>query len=179
MDKLNKIAIFIDGSNLSKAIRNAGYRLDYDKVLDYFSQQGDVVAARYFTALPPRDVFSDIRRLVDRLSYHGWNIVSRETKDLLSDDGVFKMKGNMDVDIAVHAMQLSSHITHLVLFSGDGDFVPLVHALQSKTIKVTAVSHHSRGDTCMIADDLRRQVNEFLDLKAMSHVWSMEAVSRR
>jgi uncharacterized LabA/DUF88 family protein len=175
----NRIAIYIDGSNLSKAIRAAGYRLDYDKVLSYFSEQGYIVSAKYFTALPPRTVHADVRRLIDRLSYHGWNIVSRETKDLLSSDGLFKMKGNMDVDIAVHAMCVYSQIDRLILFSGDGDFVPLVSALQERGVKVTAISHLANNDSCMIADELRRQVDQFIDLKTMSHKWSMEAGDRR
>src|SRR6266566_1791882 len=160
-----RIAIFVDGSNLSASSRAAGFRIDFAKVLKHWQNEGQVQDASYFTALPPKDVPSPLRTLTDWLQYNGWFLITKEVKDHLGADGIFKIKGNMDVEIAVKAMSLSDRITDLVLFSGDGDFRYLIEALQHKGICVTVVSHFSRGDDCQISDDLRRQANVFLDLK--------------
>lgn len=170
----NKIAILVDGSNLSAACRAAGFRVDYKKVLEHYAAQGQIVYAGYFTALPPRDVKTGLRNLTDWLQYNDWFVESKETKDHITSDGIFKTKGNMDVEITVKAMQLIDKITHLVLFSGDGDFCHLVKTLQTAGVHVTAISHFSWKDDCQVSDDLRRQVNSFLDLKSQRGVFSLE-----
>jgi len=164
-ENVKQIAIFVDGSNLAASARAAGFRIDFVKVLKYWQDQGKVIDASYFTALPSKEVPSPLRKLVDFLQYNGWVLVTKEVKDHLSSDGIFRVKGNMDVEIAVKAILLSDRITDLVLFSGDGDFTCLVEELQRKGIVVTVVSHFSRGDDCQISDDLRRQSNSFMDLK--------------
>lgn len=166
-----RIAIFVDGSNFSAALRVAGYMMDYDKLLAHYQEHGTVVSATYFTALPPKGVFAPIRALVDRLGYHGWQIKSKETKELLTDEGIFKLKGNMDIELVVKAMKLVDQgnvvfpLTDFILCSGDGDFCALVEALQDKGVHVTAISSFVQGDKNMVADELRRQVDTFVDLR--------------
>lgn len=160
---MKKIAIYIDGSNLSAASKAAGFRMDYKKVYDYWAKQGQVIDACYFTAVPPKGVESTLLKLVDWLSYNGWNVKKKETTDQLSDSGLFHRKGNMDIEIAVRALS-NPNMTHFVLFSGDGDFRCLVEELQNRGVHVTAVSHLSRGTSNITSDILRRQVNVFMNL---------------
>ncbi len=169
-----RIAIFVDGSNLSASSRAAGFRIDFAKVLKYWQGQGFVHSACYFTALPPKDIQSPLRTLTDWLQYNGWFLVSKETKDHLTSDGIFRVKGNMDVEIATDAVVMSDKISDLVLFSGDGDFCHLVKVLQSKGIHVTVISHFSRHDDCQISDDLRRQANVFMDLKRHRELFELQ-----
>ena len=51
----------------------------------------------------------------------------------------------------------------MVLFSGDGDFRSLVEALQRRGVRVTVVSTIA-CKPAMLADELRRQCDEFIDL---------------
>jgi uncharacterized LabA/DUF88 family protein len=60
-------------------------------------------------------------------------------------------------------MELADRADHLVLFSGDGDFRRLVEAIQRKGVRVTVVST-IRSSPPMVADELRRQADEFLEL---------------
>ncbi|HZJ11822.1 MAG TPA: NYN domain-containing protein, partial [Methyloceanibacter sp.] len=74
-----------------------------------------------------------------------------------------KIKGNMDIELAVDAMLLAEHLDHLVLFSGDGDFRSLVEALQFQGKRVSVVSTLTTNPP-MVADELRRQADQFIDL---------------
>ena len=51
----------------------------------------------------------------------------------------------------------------MVLFSGDGDFRSLVEAVQRRGVRVTVVSTVSTQPP-MVADELRRQADVFLDI---------------
>lgn len=160
---MKRIGIFIDGSNLYWSAKALGFRVDFDKVLKYYKNQGEVVGAFYFTALPPKDVHSDLRKMIDYVSYNGWNVVQKGTKRYTNPDGQDKLKGNMDVEIAVHVGETAPFITNLVLFSGDGDFRVLLESVQRRYgIHTTVVSSRS-----LVADALRKQSNEFKDLAAL------------
>jgi uncharacterized LabA/DUF88 family protein len=69
----------------------------------------------------------------------------------------------MDIKLAVDAMELAEHIDQMILFSGDGDFRPLVEAVQRRGVRVTVVSTIASHPP-MIADELRRQADAFIDL---------------
>jgi uncharacterized LabA/DUF88 family protein len=90
-------------------------------------------------------------------------VVTKPTKEFVDSLGRRKVKGNMDIELAVDAMEMAEHIDHLVLFSGDGDFRSLVEAVQRKGVKVSVISTITTQPP-MIADELRRQADEFIDL---------------
>jgi uncharacterized LabA/DUF88 family protein len=107
--------------------------------------------------------YSSIRPLVDWLDYNGYSVVTKATKEFVDQTGRRKVKGNMHIELAVDAMDLAAHIDHMVLFSGDGDFSALVNAMQRRGVRVTVVSTISTQPP-MIADELRRQADVFLDI---------------
>ncbi len=69
----------------------------------------------------------------------------------------------MDIELAVNAMEMADHLDLMVLFSGDGDFRSLVESIQRKGVRVAVVSTISTQPP-MVADELRRQADEFIDL---------------
>lgn len=161
MTSEKKIVIFIDGSNFNGSFRQCNFRPNYEKITKLFAEEGDVIGQYYFTALPPPNVETKLRNVMDHITYHGWKVVSKETKEF---DGV--VKGNMDVEIVVQAWTMWEHFTDLILFSGDGDFAPMVSELQRRGRRVTCVSLHKPGDAGnSVADELRRCVNKFIDLR--------------
>src|SRR6266550_6639252 len=148
-----RYGIFIDGSNLYASARALGFRVDLAKVLKYYQRMGDVAHAMYFTALPPKEVVTPLRKMVDFVEFNGFLLIQKETKEFIDPDGTKKLKGNMDVEIATHIMEVASSITNLVLFSGDGDFRCTIESVQRRHgVNCTVVS--SRG---LVADSLRRQ----------------------
>ena len=164
-----RLALFIDGSNLYAAAKALGFDIDYKLLRQEFMQRGKLLRAFYYTALLENDDYSPIRPLVDWLHYNGFNMVTKPAKEFTDSQGRRKVKGNMDIELAVDAMEMADHVEHIVLFSGDGDFRPLVAALQRKGCRVSVVST-IRSQPPMIADDLRRQADNFIELEELKDV---------
>ncbi|MEQ8745672.1 NYN domain-containing protein [Pyruvatibacter sp.] len=161
-----RFALFIDGANLYAATKALDFDIDYKRLLNAFSQQGRMIRAFYYTALNEEADYSPLRPLVDWLDYNGYAMVTKPTKEFTDAQGRRRTKGNMDIEIAVDAMELADHIDHMVLFSGDGDFRALVAAVQRKGVRVTVIST-IRSQPSMIADDLRRQADRFIELQSL------------
>lgn len=158
-----KIALFIDGANLYATTKTLGFDIDYKRLLKEFKSQGYLVRAFYYTALVEDQEYSSIRPLIDWLNYNGYSVVTKPTKEFVDSLGRRKIKGNMDIDLAIDAMELAPHIDHMVLFSGDGDFRSLVEAIKRRGIRVSVVSTVSTQPP-MISDELRRVADDFIDL---------------
>ncbi|WP_128291374.1 NYN domain-containing protein [Afifella aestuarii] len=166
-DAREKVALFLDGANLYATSRSLGFDIDYRRLLDSFRKKAYVLRAVYYTALAEDQEYSSIRPLIDWLDYNGYRIVTKPLKEFTDAQGRRKVKGNMDIELAVDAMEIAEHIDHLILFSGDGDFRYLVDALQRKGKKVTVAST-LKSQPPMISDDLRRQADHFLELADMA-----------
>src|SRR5246500_222651 len=136
----NKIALFIDGANLYATAKTLGFDIDYKRLLKEFQGRGNLVRAFYYPAIVEDQEYSSIRPLIDWLDYNGYTVVTKPTKEFVDASGRRKIKGNMDIELAVHVMEMVEWIDHLVLFSGDGDFRSLVEAVQRKGRKVRGVS---------------------------------------
>jgi uncharacterized LabA/DUF88 family protein len=159
----NKIAIFIDGRNLYATAKALGFDIDYKRLLKEFQSRGTVLRAFYYTAIIEDQEYSSIRPLIDWLDYNGYTVVTKATREFVDASGRRKMKGNMDIELAVDVMELAAHVGQIVLFSGDGDFRSLVEAVQRRGVRVTVVSSIA-SQPPMIADELRRQADVFTDL---------------
>jgi len=158
-----RVGLFIDGSNLYAAARALDFDIDYKKLLKVFSKRGRLIRALYYTALIEDQEYSPIRPLVDWLDYNGYTMVTKPTKEFTDSTGRRKIKGNMDIELAVDIMEMADHLDHVVIFSGDGDFRRLVEAVQRKGVRVTIVST-VKSQPPMIADELRRQADFFIEM---------------
>jgi uncharacterized LabA/DUF88 family protein len=158
-----KTALFIDGANLYATAKSLGFDIDYKRLLREFQSRGYLVRAFYYTAVVEDQEYSSIRPLIDWLDYNGYTVVTKPTKEFVDQTGRRKVKGSMDIELAVNAMEIAGHIDHMVLFSGDGDFRSLVEAVQRRGVRVTVVSTIACQPP-MLADELRRQADVFTDL---------------
>ena len=165
-DPREKIAVFIDGANLYATAKSLGFDIDYRRLLVYFQKTGYLLRAYYYTALAEDQEYSSIRPLLDWLDYNGYTVVTKPTKEFVDNSGRRKIKGNMDMELAIGVIEIADSIDHIVLFSGDGDFRSLVEAVQRRGRKVTVVSTLSTKPP-MIADELRRQTDHFIELSSL------------
>jgi uncharacterized LabA/DUF88 family protein len=163
MSSDSRIALFIDGANLYSTGKALGFDIDYRRLRKEFQSRGTLVRAFYYTAIIEDQEYSSLRPLIDWLDYNGYTVVTKATKEFIDASGRRKVKGNMDIELAVDAMELAEHVDQIVLFSGDGDFRSLVEAVQRRGVRVTVVSTISSLPP-MIADELRRQADVFTDL---------------
>ena len=161
--KHERLALFIDGANLYAASRALGFDVDYRRLKDEFARRGFLVRAHYYITYVESDEYSPIRPLVDWLNYNGYTTISKPAKEFSDSAGRRKIKGKTDIELAVDAMELAGNVQHIVLFAGDGDFKPLVCALQRKGVRVSIASTVSCSPG-LIADDLRRQADNFIEL---------------
>jgi uncharacterized LabA/DUF88 family protein len=166
MSTREKIAVFIDGANLYATSKSLGFDIDYRKLLKEFQSRGSLMRAFYYTALIEDQEYSSIRPLVDWLDYNGYTVVTKPAREFTDATGRRKIKGNMDIELAVDAMELAPFIDQMVLFSGDGDFRSVVEAVQRRGVRVSVVSTVTTQPP-MVADDLRRQADEFIDLMSL------------
>jgi uncharacterized LabA/DUF88 family protein len=166
MSKTERIAVFIDGANLYAATRSLEFDIDYRKMLTEIKSWGRLIRAFYYTAVVEDDEYTSVRPLLDWLDYNGFTVVTKNAKSYTDDTGRRKIKGNMDIELAVDALELASHIDHAYIFSGDGDFTRVVKSMQRKGVRVTVVSSINTRPP-MISDDLRRQCDEFIDLSSL------------
>jgi len=162
-----KIALFIDGANLYSAARALGFDIDYKRLLGLFGSKAHMIRAFYYTALLEDQEYSPIRPLVDWLDYNGYSLVTKPAKEFTDSQGRRRIKGNMDIELAVDMMEMVDRLDHVVLFSGDGDFRSLIEAVQRKGVRATVVST-IRSSPPMIADELRRQADQFIDLDQLA-----------
>lgn len=169
LSKLERTALFIDGANLYATTKNIGLEIDYKRLLQFFMQETRFIRALYYTAITDDQEYSSIRPLIDWLDYNGYTMVTKPTKEFTDSAGRRKIKGNMDTELTVGAMTLAEHLDHIVIFSGDGDFRALVEALQSRGKRVSVVSTLTTSPP-MIADDLRRQADQFIEIKELAEI---------
>ncbi len=159
----DRLALFIDGANLHSATKALNADLDFKRMLEAFREKAVLVRAHYYTAVIEGEEFSAVRPLVDWLGYNGFSVVTKPVKRFTDAQGHSRMKGNMDIEIAVDMLELAPRIDHAILFSGDGDFRRLVQAVQAKGVRVTVVST-IKSQPPQIADELRRQADAFVEL---------------
>jgi len=158
-----KLALFIDGANLYATARSLDMEIDYKRLRLFFGQKANLVRAFYYTAILEDQDYSPLRPLVDWLDYNGFTLVTKPVKEFTDEHGRRKIKGNMDIEIAVDMLNIAENVDHVVLFSGDGDFRRLLEAVQRRGVRVTVISSNTTQPS-MIADELRRQADQFVDI---------------
>ena len=172
---IERIGAFIDGANLYAASRALGFDVDYKNLLAHFRQRSYLVRAYYYTALLETEEhsYTPLRPVVDWLGYNGYSVVTKPAKEFTDATGRRRVKGSVDIEMAVDVLDLTPHLDHVVIFSGDGDLRRLVESVQRRGVRVTVIST-IRTQPAMIADDLRRQADAFIDLADLA-----EHITRR
>jgi len=168
---MNETAILIDGANLHASIKELKMRIDFDRLRNWLDDRYDVPLIQYYTALyadADNNGHIEIKNLIDWLNYNGYRIISKPAKKMGK-----VIKGNMDIEIALDAIQLAHNgVRRIVLFTGDGDFAPLVSYLQKRGVWVVVISTKETAYP-MVADELRKQCDAFIELKLLAeHICS-------
>jgi uncharacterized LabA/DUF88 family protein len=158
-----KVACFIDGANLYAGAKALDFDIDYKRLLQWLGTRGRLIRAFYYTAIVEEQDYSPIKPLVDWLDYNGYKMITKPVREYTDSQGRRKIKGDMDIELAIDMMETADHADHLILFSGDGNFRRLLEAVQRKGVRVTVVST-IRSNPSLISDELRRQADHFLDL---------------
>ncbi|WP_028883238.1 NYN domain-containing protein [Teredinibacter turnerae] len=154
-----KAGIFLDMENLNM---NGGWGIRFDVIRKLVEAQGTTVlrANVYIAVDNAREKYdfeyrekAQARR--DKMRLAGFHIVEKEIRRFTNADGTQNIKANADLDLAVDAMLQAENLDYILLGTGDGDFLRLVRALQSKGKRVDAVAIHN------VSGELRREVDYY------------------
>ena len=167
--KDERLAVLIDGANLYAASRSLGFDVDFKSLRQEFARRGKLVRIGYYNSVVESEEFTPLRPLLDWLDYNGFKVVTRPTREIVDGTGRRRVKGNLELHIAVDAMELAERVDHLVLFAGDGDYRTLVAAVQRRGVRVTVVSS-IRTQPALISDELRRNADGFIELAELQAV---------
>lgn len=158
-----KVCLFIDGANLYSASRNLNFDVDYRNLLNFFKKQCNVIRAYYYSAVLDTEEYSPLKPLTDWLAYNGFLLVTKNAREFTDQNGRRRVKGSMDIELAVDMMEIAPKIDHAILFSGDADLRRLVESVQRQGVRVSVVSS-IKTNPPMIGDELRRQADQFIEL---------------
>lgn len=164
--KEERIAVFIDGANLYATAKALEFDIDYKKLLQLFKSQARLVRAYYYTVLIEDQEYSPIRPLVDWLDYNGYTLVTKPAKEFTDSAGRRRIRNSIDVELAVDVMELARKVDHIVLLTGDGGYRRLIEAVQRQGTQVTVISTVSVNPP-LVADEIRRQADNFVDLAGL------------
>lgn len=164
-----RIGLFIDGANVFSTTKSLDFDIDFKRLLDEFRKRGRLLRANYYTALLEQDDYNPLKPLVDWLDYNGFSVVSKRAKEFTDDQGRRRIKGDMDIELAIDMVEAADYLDHIILFSGDGDFCRAVKAVQNRGTRVSVVSS-LRTSPPMIADELRRVADNFIELRDLEHM---------
>jgi uncharacterized LabA/DUF88 family protein len=171
----DRVMVFVDGQSVYSACRQLDFTIDYAKLKSHFHFNCRYVRGIFYTPVLPDnpDRHDPARTMIDYLEYNDWTITRKPIKEFSDDEGRRAEKSSsVGVEIATDMMKaaFTNRIDHMILFSGDGAYVPLVKEIKGLGIKVTVVSTLGGGApaSSMIADELRRQADTFVDLKNLT-----------
>lgn len=167
--KEERLALFIDGAGLYSTARALNLEIDFRKLLKEFRDRGRLLRASYYTTIVESDEYSPVRPLVDWLAYNGFNVITKPAREFTDREGRKRIRGNMNVELAVDMVEAARHVDHIVLFAGDGDFRRAAEAAKACGARVTIVSS-VKGQMQTMADELRREADMFIDLADMAQL---------
>lgn len=177
-DPQDRLALFIDGAHLYAASRNLGFDVDYKNLLSFFRKQSRLLRASYYTALLEHEDYSPLRPLVDWLGYNGYFVVTKPAREFTDAAGRRRVRGNIEVEMAVDVMTLAPRLDHAVIIAGDGDLRRMVEAVQQQGLRVSVLST-IRTQPAMVSDELRRQADQFIDLADLAPEFTRRQVEPR
>ncbi|PYD76531.1 LabA-like NYN domain-containing protein [Novacetimonas pomaceti] len=173
-----RLCLFIDGTSLYSASRNLGFEVDYRKLLSFFRSKSNVLRAYYYSAVLETEEYSPLKPLTDWLVYNGYFLVTKTAREYTDHAGRRRVKGNMDIELAVDMLEMAPKIDHAVLFSGDADFRRLLEAVQRQGVRTTVIASIKTSPP-LIGDELRRQADQFVELADIASHFTRRQIESR
>ncbi len=155
-----KIALFIDGANLYAVAHDfLRVKIDFARLLAYFGQNATILRAFYYVAYDPAEG-DYLPPYLIWLKRNGYQVVTKPVKEV----GAGVKKGNLDIEIALDMLELADKVDRVVLFSGDGDFAPLLKRVGRKGARTQVISYWGNGEGPTAAE-LIETADVFTELK--------------
>lgn len=151
-----RVGVFVDAANAEKGREERRVSLDWRLVLKRLVAGRRITrAVAYAPISDDPGVSIETQRFVEPFLDSGYRVVTKPLKRFQGG----AIKANLDIEIALDVMQMLDRLDVVCLVSGDGDFEPLVEAVQGRGVRVEVASfpHNTAGN-------LRHAADEFVDL---------------
>ena len=147
---MDRVAIFIDGENIHYSAKHMNMRLDYLKLCSRLAAGRRLVRSYFYTAISNQS--EGKIDFVNFLKLNGFGVVTKEIRNFNDNDpSTRNVRGCLDMEMAIDAMEMSSKLDTIILCTGDGDFVPLVSALGRRGVHVEICALREMTSTDLIA----------------------------
>lgn len=158
-----RTSLFIDGYQFHNTCRSLNIDVDFGRLYKFFSSKLRLVHAHFYTTVDPNpDDPTGLRPLLDWLAHNGYMVTTKPRRV----NNIERTK--VDMEIAVDVMRAAmTDIDHIVLFSGDSAFLPLIKAVQDMGRRFTVIST-IKTKPAPISDEMRKQVNNFVDIEEIA-----------
>ena len=158
-ENLPRFGVFVDSANVELALDRSKRRLDWGRVLNILTKGRRLVRAiAYSPVHEDVNVSMESQRFVEPFLGNGYKVITKPLKRF--SDGT--VKANVDIELAIDLLTMSDRLDIACIVSGDGDFQPLVEAVQSRGVRVEVASVGNA-----IASHLRKAADEYISLDKM------------
>ena len=169
-----KTLVLIDGANCYATLRGLGFQLDWRKFYFLMHRKTNVVSLNYYTAInQEEDGTIALKKLLDFIEYNGYNMITKMAKRIKLEDDSFRIKGNMDIEIVLDAIQAAPNVDHIIFVTGDGDFAAAISYIQRMGKKASVISSYYAKQSS-VSDDLRRAATHFIDIASFKDEVQLE-----
>ncbi len=150
--EMDRVAIFIDGENIHYSAKHLNMRLDYLKLCRKLAGPRRLVRSYFFTALSAQS--EGKIDFVNFLKLNGFKVVTKEVKSFNDQEGGRNVRSCLDMELAIHVMEMSDQLDTVIVCTGDGDFAPLVEAVgrKGKHVEVCALREMTSTDLIAASD---------------------------
>lgn len=130
--------VFIDAANILYSQQTLGWRVDYQKLKQYFKKECDLGAIYFYTGRVGDNHKQNA--FIQKLEVLGYSVKAKEVKRIKISRNAYEWKGNLDVELTIDVLANIQNFETLVLMSGDSDFAPLLDSVKKVGKRVLVMS---------------------------------------
>ncbi len=155
-----KVSVFIDAENLFYSQRALGWRISYEKLMEYFKREcGEKTRCFIYKGVDESNTGQ--KKFLDMLDISGYILRTKVVKIIKNPEGKSKWKGNLDIELALEMIELKDRYDTAVLMSGDSDFAVVLDKLKQVSKNVIVMSTRGR-----VAKELLERA-KYIDLRKL------------
>jgi uncharacterized LabA/DUF88 family protein len=154
-----RVGVFVDAENVRY---NGGYQMRYDVLRRFAAREGgNLQRLNTYLAFDSERAREDQEYAKKSRAYQqmvrdfGWKITVKHVRRYTDENGNVTTKANADLDMAVDAMLQAGKLDHVLLVTGDGDFLQVVSALQNTGCRVELIGFKN------VSRQLQQQADTF------------------
>lgn len=138
-----RVYVFIDVANIFYAQRTLGWRLSYQKLMDYYKKEcGQNVKCFVYLAYDENKQAE--RKFLDMLDINGYILRTKAIKKIRINKELETFKGNLDMELAFEMVELAEHYDTAILMSGDSDFSVPIDRIKKLGKRIIVISTRGR-----------------------------------